>query len=107
VINKDDILFDIETLIGVKIRLTKEYLGIITTHKHPTMSDKLNEVKLTLEAPEQIRRSKHNPAVYLFYRQLRLQRWVCAVIKRLNGTGFLVTTYITEAIKEGEEIWSK
>lgn len=27
--------------------------------------------------------------------------------KRLNGDGFLITTYPTDAIKEGERIWSK
>ena len=34
-------------------------------------------------------------------------RWICAVAKRLDGEGFLITTYPTEAIKEGEQVWSK
>ncbi len=32
-------------------------------------------------------------------------RWICAVVKRLNGEAFLITTYPTDAIKEGEPIW--
>jgi hypothetical protein len=43
--------------------------------------------------------------VYLFYREERPGRWFCAVVKRLNGGAFLVTTYPTDAIKEGERIW--
>jgi hypothetical protein len=34
-------------------------------------------------------------------------RWLCAVAKRLNAEGFLITTYPTDAIKEGERIWNK
>ena len=30
-----------------------------------------------------------------------------AVAKRLNGEGFLITAYPTDAIKEGEQIWVK
>jgi hypothetical protein len=32
---------------------------------------------------------------------------LCVVTKRLNGEDFLITTYPTDAIKEGERIWSK
>jgi len=34
-------------------------------------------------------------------------RWICAVAKRLNEEGFLITTYLTDAMKEGEQIWSR
>jgi hypothetical protein len=37
----------------------------------------------------------------------RIGRWVCAVAKRLNEDGFLITTYPTDAIKEGERIWPR
>jgi len=45
--------------------------------------------------------------VLLFYRLERPGRWICAVAKRLNDEGFPITTYPTDAIKEGERIWSK
>ncbi len=45
--------------------------------------------------------------MYLFYRLERPLRWLCAVAKRLNGEGFLITAYPTDAIKEGEQIWVK
>lgn len=37
----------------------------------------------------------------------RPKRWICAVVKRLDGDGFLITTFPTDAIKEGEQIWNK
>jgi hypothetical protein len=46
-------------------------------------------------------------AVFLFYRAVVPGRWFCAVAKRLNAEGFLITTYPTDAIKEGERVWSR
>lgn len=69
------------------------------------MADKLDLVKTALSYPHEVRQSKIDTSVYLFYSELRSKRWVCAVAKRLNGNGFLVTAYLTDAIKEGERIW--
>jgi hypothetical protein len=44
---------------------------------------------------------------YLFYRSPLHRRWVCAVSKQEGRTGFLITAYPTDAIKEGERIWPK
>jgi hypothetical protein len=64
-------------------------------------------VQDALQTPDEIRRSRSDPNVYLFYRLEFPGRWICAVAKRLNYEGFLVTTYPTDAIKEGEQIWRK
>jgi hypothetical protein len=34
-ITQDDILFEVETPLGFKVRVTKEYWRTITTQKHP------------------------------------------------------------------------
>jgi hypothetical protein len=65
------------------------------------------EVKDALEHPEEIRRSKSDKAVYLFYKTERKGRWVCAVSKKLNEEGFLITAYPTDSIKAGEKIWPR
>ncbi len=64
-------------------------------------------VKNTLQTPAQIRVSRSNASVYLCYRQERTDRWICAVAKSLNGEGFLITAYPTEAIKEAVRAWPK
>ncbi|MEP7233654.1 MAG: DUF4258 domain-containing protein [Ignavibacteriota bacterium] len=102
-----DILFEVETPIALRIRCSHEYWQIITVRKHPVMRDKLDEVKGCLGSPDEIRESRSDRSVYLFYKKMRSNRWICAVTKRLNGAGFLITTYITDAVKEGKNIWNR
>ena len=72
------------------------------------MLGKETKVQETLQNPVQIRRSKSDPSVYLFYKNEKENRWICAIAKKLNGNkGFLITTYPTDSIKEGEVVWKK
>lgn len=54
---------------------------------------------------DEIRRNKRDANIYLFYREREARRWVCAVTKQEDRTGFLITAYLTDAIKEGDKIW--
>ncbi len=89
------------------LRVTREYWNIIVRVKHPVMAGCEAEVREALETLEEIRRSKSDANVYLFYRSRRNRRWVCAVSKQEGRLGFLITAYPTDAIKEGEKIWPK
>ena len=80
---------------------------MITEAKHPAMQGREQDVQHTLRVPDEVRRSRRDSAVYLFYRLERPGRWICAVARRLDGEGFLITTYPTETVKEGEQVWSK
>jgi hypothetical protein len=100
-----EILFRAETPLGFTVRVTRERWGVITRFKHPVMAGCEAEVKLILESPEEIRRSRVDENVLLFYRRRHERRWVCAVCKRSELDSFLITTYPTDAIKEGETIW--
>jgi hypothetical protein len=57
-------------------------------------------------APALRRFHRRDPTVLLFYRR-GILHWVVAVTKRAYDTGFLVTAYQTDAIKEGESIWPR
>ena len=102
-----DFLFEVMTPLGFYVHLTHAYWQIITTIKHPVMVGKEDDVKKTLEEPDQIRVSKRDTDVYLFYRAERARRWLCVVAKDAKNSGFVITTYPTDAVKEGEEIWRK
>lgn len=102
-----DLLFEVMTPLGFRVRVTVGYWQLITTIKHPAMSGREREVKAALGEPDEIRRSMRDPAVYLFYKSQRAGRWVCAVSRRLDGDGFLITAYPTDAVKEGERIWPR
>lgn len=103
----NDLLFEALTPLGFRVRVSRSYWQVIITIKHPVMAGREWDVKDTLENPSEVRSSQNDPAVYLFYSPERKGRWVCAVAKRLNGDGFLITTYPTDAIKEGRRIWPK
>ncbi len=64
-------------------------------------------VQAALEAPDQIRQSRVDPQVLLFYKAEATRRWTCAVAKRAAEGAFLITAYPTDAIKEGVRIWPK
>ena len=105
--DNEEILFEVETPLSFRVRVTVEYWQVIVTIKHPAMLGREADVQDVLQNPDEIRLSKRDPNVYLFYKPERMGRWVCAVTKRLDGEGFLITAYPTDAVKEGERIWHK
>jgi hypothetical protein len=104
---KDDLLFQALTPIGFQVRVTRTYWELIISIKHPVMTGKEINVQETLRNPDEIRLSQSDPTVYLFYKTQSIGRWVCAVSKRLDGNGFLITAYPTDSIKEGVRIWPR
>ena len=105
--NENDILFEVMTPLGFRVRVSQAYWKLITEIKHPVMAGREEDVRRALETPDEIRRSKSDEDVYLFYSSEREKRWLCAVSKRTGGDGFLITTYPTDAIKEGIQVWHK
>ena len=99
------VLFEVETPIGFRVNVTRIRWNLIVAEKHPAMVGEEDAVRTALETPGEVRQSRSDPAVYLFYSVQQAKRWVCAVAKRKDGDGFLITAYPTDAIKEGERIW--
>ena len=102
-----EIIFKVFTPLGFWVSVDRARWELIATIKHPVMAGRESDIQKTLEKPDEIRLSKSDPKVYLFYREEREGRWVCAVTKALNGDGFLITAYPTDAIKEGVRLWPK
>ncbi len=105
--SNEEILFEVETPLGFRVRTTVGYWELITTVKHPIMRGREADVRETLTHPDEVRLSKSDLQVYLFYRTDGDSRWVCAIAKHLNGEGFLITAYRTGGIKEGTVLWRK
>lgn len=101
-----NVVFEIKTPLGFLVRCTQSYWTFIVTEKHPSLFGHENEVKQTLSDPDEIRRSKKDPDVYLFYQGTK-PRWICAVARKQGESGFLITAYHTDSIKAGETIWKK
>ena len=62
-----ELLFEALTPLGFTVRVTRERWNLITTIKHPVMLGHEGAVKQTLENPEQVRQSRSDPQVLLFY----------------------------------------
>jgi len=95
-----ELLFEALTPLGFTVRVTRGRWSLITTIKHPVMLGLEETVKRTLENPDQVRQSRSDPQVLLFYQAAGEKRWVCAVAKQAADQGFLITAYPTDAIKE-------
>jgi len=100
-------LFEADTPLGFRVRVDRARWELIVNEKHPAMKGRELEVKSALESPNEVRQSKSDVSVLLFYKTEALKRWVCAATKRSDEEGFLITAYPTDAIKEGTKIWPK
>jgi hypothetical protein len=107
VTDPDDFLFDALTPLGFRVRVTRQRWELITTAKHPIMAGRESLVRAALEAPDEVRQSRIDLQVLLFYKAEATRRWACAVARRASEGGFLITAYPTDAIKEGVRIWPK
>jgi hypothetical protein len=102
-----ELLFDAITPVGFHVRVTRARWELIVNEKHPAVKGRERDVKTALENPDEVRESKSDPAVFLFYKTEDPKRWICAVMKRSGQDGFLITAYPTDAIEEGTRIWPK
>jgi hypothetical protein len=101
----DNRLFEVTTPLGFSVRITVHYWSLIEA-KHPKLRGCSRDVAQVIATPDQICQSRQDSAVYLFYRADDY-RLLCAVVKRLDDEGFLVTAYLCDKIKEGELIWPR
>jgi len=97
--------FRIKTPLGVEIRTTRPYWDYLINIKHKIMTGKEALVKETLSDPEEIRRSKLDNDIFLYYRLF--DKLYCVVAKHQGKEGFLITAFPVDKVKEGEIIWTK
>ena len=62
-----------------------------------------------LRQPQLVRRSRSDAAVRLFYefygQTLVGGKWLCIVVKYAENDAFVVTAYLTDKPKTGEDLW--
>jgi hypothetical protein len=90
----EDPLFSVTTPLGVNVRTTPSHWKVIVTIKHPKMADKQEQVKQILQNPLEIRRSKTDRNVYLYYGE-DTPYLICVVARQLNGEGFIVNSLLS------------
>ena len=94
---------------GDQIRLTDERLAHIL--EHPEMKDMGAEIVRVLREPQLVRLSRSASAVRLFYEFYAQTvvggKWLCVVVKYAENDAFVVTAYLTDKPKAGEDLWPK
>jgi hypothetical protein len=100
----ESLLFEVLTPLGFRVRVTRTYWELIISIKHPAMAGRKEEVKKTLEHPEEIRWSRSDQeCVSLLPGQRCGSLGVCG-IEAAREEGFLITAYPTDAVKEGVHV---
>jgi len=103
-VEPESVYFEVETPFGVKIRTTENYWRKIITIKHPIIAKYEKQVKESLKKPTEIRKSKQDPSVHLYYKDMG-KIYVCTVCDHLDDkSGYIITAYLTKRIREGERI---
>lgn len=99
------IYFSVTTPLNINVRTTIDYWTYLITIKHLIMKDKEDIVKATLQTPDEIRQSKVDKDIFLYYKQF--DRLYCVVARHTGNEGFLITAYPVDKVKEGEIVWTK
>jgi len=94
---------------GREVRLTGERLAHIL--EHPELAGMESEIEEVLRRPEIVRSSRSDATVRLFYsfysETLVGGKWLCVVVKYQEADAFVVTAYLTNKTKAGEDLWPK
>jgi hypothetical protein len=97
----------IKDCFGHSVRLTDERLAHIL--EHAEMKGMAAEVERVLREPQLVRRSRSDAAVHLFYefyaQTIVGGKWLCVVVKYAENDAFVVTAYLTDKPKAGEDLW--
>ncbi|MCX6894768.1 MAG: DUF4258 domain-containing protein [Verrucomicrobia bacterium] len=77
--------------------------------EHPEMQGMAAEVERVLREPQLVRRSRSDATVQLFYefytQTIVGGKWLCVVVKYPENDAFVVTAYLTDKPKPGEDLW--
>ena len=94
---------------GNQVRLTDERLAHIL--EHPEMAGLEAEIIRVLRHPQLVRRSRSDAAARLFHefyaRTIVGGKWLCVVVKYGENDAFVVTAYLTDKPKAGEDLWPR
>jgi hypothetical protein len=89
------------------VRLTDERLAHIL--EHPEMAGMEAALRETLEHPALVIQSRSDAEAelsYRFYLGTRVgDKWLCVVVKYAAEDAFVLTAYLTDKPKKGEQLW--
>jgi hypothetical protein len=100
----EELKFKVVSRLGRRVGVTKAYWNYIVTVKHRSVKGLEENVIEALQNPVEVRRSRRNSSIYLYYGRF-VDKLMCVVVKHLNGEGYIVTAYLTREFAPGEVVW--
>ncbi len=105
------IIFEVECVLGKKIRLTMERWHHIY-YEHPEIDEMyIKKSSETLLDPDAVVKNNKDPTEFLYHKYYPKTyfggRYLVVVVKHLNSEGFIITLYLTSKIKIGEIVWKR
>ena len=95
---------------GTDVRLTDERFQHITD-SHPSVLELSDAIAETLTSPDVVRLSSWNADTRLYYRWYTEtkynDKYVCVVVVVTEDDAWIITAYLTDAIKQGELLWER
>ncbi len=92
---------------GQSVRLTEERRKHI--FEHPEMKGLMLRIQETLIEPQRVIQSLSDKDANLYYKYYVGtkvgDKYLCVVVKMIKQDAFILTAYLTDAIKKGEIIW--
>ena len=76
---------------------------------HPDIKEYFSKIPRVLKEPNQIRESKHDSKVLLFYKyfaNIKGGKYLAVVVK-INRRNFILTSYLTDKTITGKKIYEK
>ena len=103
-----EVVFEVISKLSKKIALTTLGYKHIS-ERHPEVSGEFEKMKETLVNPQTIRKSTYEDKVWLFYRLFDKtpvsRKYLMVGVRLFNNEGTVITSYFTDKIKMGDEIW--
>jgi len=104
------VVFEVISKFDRKISLTEGRYDHVC-RRHPEVVGEIDKMKKTLASPQMVRRSLYDEKVWLFYRFFEntpvTEKYLMVAARILNNEGFVITSYFTDKVKMGEEIWKE
>lgn len=104
-----DSIFVVSDLFGRDIRLSEE--RVIHILQRSELEGQLGKIEQTLMDPDVVKRSNHDPEIFLYYRWYGRtpvgSKYLVCIAKLENHHGFVLTSFFTDKVKVGETIWQR
>ncbi len=101
-------MYKVHDIFNKCIEITVERWNHIC-EQHPELNTLWETVRITLENPDFIKMSLADRSVRMYYHyfdNLLGGKYILAVVKT-NQRNFLLTAYVTDYIKAGEDLWKR